>query len=57
MDLEIEALKQAAAWPGAPRRTGNVLASLHMITGRHEEGFAYFSGLPQPDATALAIAG
>ncbi len=36
--LEIDALKEAAAWPGADRRTPVVLASQLMAAEPHQEG-------------------
>ena len=41
VQLEIDALKEAAAWPGADRRTIVVLASQLMAAGLYQEGFDY----------------
>ena len=60
MQLEIDALKEAAAWPGADRRTLVVLASQLMTAERHQEGFDYFAGRSDAapaDALSLALAG
>ena len=38
MQLEIDALKEAAAWPGADRRTPVVLASQLMAAELYQEG-------------------
>ncbi|HEX9357945.1 MAG TPA: hypothetical protein VF933_29525 [Streptosporangiaceae bacterium] len=38
MQLKIDALKEAAARPGAGRRTPVVLASQLMAAGLHQEG-------------------
>jgi glyoxylase-like metal-dependent hydrolase (beta-lactamase superfamily II) len=60
MQLEIDALKEAAAWPGADQRTTVVLASQLMAAGRYQEGFGYFAARSQgapADALALALTG
>jgi glyoxylase-like metal-dependent hydrolase (beta-lactamase superfamily II) len=60
MQLMIDALKQAAAWPGADRRTPVVLASQLMAAELYQEGFDYFaarSGRAPADALWLALAG
>lgn len=60
MQLEIDALKEAAAWPGADRRTIVVLANQFMAAGRDQEGFDYFaarSDAAPADALSLALAG
>jgi hypothetical protein len=60
MQLEIDALKEAAAWPGADRRTLVVLASQLMAAGLYQEGFGYFaarSDAAPGDALRLALAG
>jgi len=56
MQLEIDALKTAAAWPGANRRTVVVLASQLMAAERYQEGYEYFAARPD-DALSLALAG
>jgi hypothetical protein len=38
MPLEIDALNELAAWPGAGRRTPVVLTSQLMAAGLHQEG-------------------
>ena len=60
MQLMIDALKEAAAWPGADQRTLIVLASQLMAAGLHQEGFDYFaarSDAAPADALSLALAG
>jgi glyoxylase-like metal-dependent hydrolase (beta-lactamase superfamily II) len=60
MQLTIDALKEAAAWPGADRRTTVVLATQLLAAGLDQEGFDYFaarSARAPADALALAIAG
>jgi glyoxylase-like metal-dependent hydrolase (beta-lactamase superfamily II) len=60
MQLMIDALKQAAAWPGAGQRTTVVLASQLMAAGLYQEGFDYFaarSDAAPADALSLALAG
>jgi glyoxylase-like metal-dependent hydrolase (beta-lactamase superfamily II) len=60
MQLKIDALKQAAAWPGADRRTSVVLASQLMTAELYQEGFEYFaarSDAAPADALSLALAG
>ena len=58
--LKTEALKQAAAWPNADRRTLVVLAHQLMADERHQDGFDFFAaradGSPA-QALSLAIAG
>jgi len=44
-DHTIEALKVAAAWPGADRATLVTLASLLAATGADEDGARFFAGL------------
>ncbi|WP_214322707.1 MBL fold metallo-hydrolase [Nonomuraea sediminis] len=60
MWLEIDALKEAAAWPDADQRTTVVLASQLMAAERYQEGFDYFtarSDSTPADALSLALAG
>jgi len=60
MQLEIDALKTAAAWPGADQRTLIVLASQLMAAELYQEGFDYFaarSDAAPADALGLALAG
>ena len=60
MQLEIDALKEAAAWPGADRRTLVILASQLMAAELYQEGFEYFaarSDAAPADALSLALAG
>jgi glyoxylase-like metal-dependent hydrolase (beta-lactamase superfamily II) len=60
MQLIIDALKEAAAWPGADRRTAVVLGSQLMAAGLDQEGFDYFaarSARAPADALSLALAG
>lgn len=60
MQLKIDALKEAAAWPGADRRTSVVLASQLMAAELYQEGFEYFaarSDAAPADALPLALAG
>ena len=60
MQLEIDALKKAAAWPGADRRTTVVLASQLMAAERYQEGYDYFAAHADStadDALSLALAG
>ncbi len=60
MQLKIDALKQAAAWPDADRRTPVVLASQLMAAELYQEGFDYFSARSDStptDALSLALAG
>ena len=60
MQLEIDALKEAAAWPGAGQRTIVVLASQLMAAELDQEGFEYFaarSDTVPADALSLALAG
>ena len=60
MQLMIEALQQAAAWPGADRRTLVVLAGQLMAAELDQEGFDYFaagSDRAPADALWLALAG
>ena len=45
MQLKIDALKEAAAWPGADQRTTVVLASQLMAAELYQEGFEYFAAL------------
>jgi glyoxylase-like metal-dependent hydrolase (beta-lactamase superfamily II) len=59
-DRTIEALKVAAAWPGADRATLVTLATRLAATGADEEGYRYFEQLAasQPDQVLpLALAG
>jgi glyoxylase-like metal-dependent hydrolase (beta-lactamase superfamily II) len=44
-DRNVEALKVAAAWPGADRATLVTLANLLAATGADEEGYRYFEKL------------
>jgi len=58
--LEIDALKEAAAWPSADQRTLVVLASQLMAAGLYQEGFDYFavrSDAAPGAALSLALAG
>ena len=60
MQLEIDALKEAAAWPGADQRTLVVLASQLMAAELCQEGFGYFaarSDAAPAGALSLALAG
>jgi glyoxylase-like metal-dependent hydrolase (beta-lactamase superfamily II) len=60
MQLEIDALKEAAAWPDATRQTLIVLAGQLMAAELHQEGFEYFaarSDIAPADALSLALAG
>ena len=60
MQLKIDALKEAAAWPDADRRTPVVLASQFMAAELYQEGFEYFaarSDRAPTDALWLALAG
>jgi glyoxylase-like metal-dependent hydrolase (beta-lactamase superfamily II) len=60
MHLEIDALKQAAAWPDADQRTIVMLAVQLMATERYQEGFDYFaarSHAAPADALSLTLAG
>jgi glyoxylase-like metal-dependent hydrolase (beta-lactamase superfamily II) len=60
MQLMIDALKEAAAWPDADRRTQIVLASQLMAAELDQEGFDYFaarSDSAPADALLLALAG
>jgi glyoxylase-like metal-dependent hydrolase (beta-lactamase superfamily II) len=57
MQLEIDALKEAAAWPDADQRTLVVLASQLMAAELYQEGFDYFAARPDAvPANALWIA-
>jgi glyoxylase-like metal-dependent hydrolase (beta-lactamase superfamily II) len=60
MRLEIDALKEAAAWPNADQQTVVVLASQLMAAGLYQEGFEFFAarsdGSPA-GALELALAG
>jgi glyoxylase-like metal-dependent hydrolase (beta-lactamase superfamily II) len=59
-DRGIEALKQAASWPGADRGTLITLATVLASTGADEDGFRYFDALAasQPDEVLpLVLAG
>ncbi|HEY6294633.1 MAG TPA: hypothetical protein VIX15_03130, partial [Streptosporangiaceae bacterium] len=59
-DRTLEALKVAAAWPGADRATLVTLATVLAATGADEEGYRYFEQLAasQPDQVLpLALAG
>lgn len=60
MQLEIDALKEAAAWPDADQRTTVVLASQLMAAERYQDGYDYFaarSDSTPTDALSLALAG
>jgi glyoxylase-like metal-dependent hydrolase (beta-lactamase superfamily II) len=60
MRLEIDALKKAAAWPGADQRATVVLTTQLMTAELYQEGFDYFaerSDREPADALALALAG
>jgi hypothetical protein len=60
MQLTIDALKEAAAWPGADQRAIVVLASRLMAAELYQEGFDYFaarSDAAPADALWLALAG
>ncbi len=59
-DRTVEALKAAAAWPGADRATLVTLATVLAATGADEDGYRYFEALAasQPDQVLpLALAG
>jgi glyoxylase-like metal-dependent hydrolase (beta-lactamase superfamily II) len=59
-DRTVEALKVAAAWPGADRATLVTLATVLAATGADEEGHRYFEQLAasQPDQVLpLSLAG
>jgi len=59
-DRNVEALKQAASWPGADRATLVTLATVLAATGADQDGAHYFEGLAaaQPDQVLpLALAG
>jgi len=55
VQLQIDALKEAAAWPGAGRRTLVVLASQLMAAELYQEGFGYFAA--RSDSTPAARSG
>lgn len=60
MQLTIDALKQAAAWPGTGQRTRVVLASQLVAGGFYQEGLEYFaarSDAAPADALWRALAG
>ena len=60
MQLMIDALKQAAAWPGADQRTRVVLASQLAAAELYQKGLEYFStrtGAAPADALWRALAG
>jgi len=60
MQLEIDALKEAAAWPDADQNTIVILAAQLMAAELYQEGFDYFaarSGSAPADALWLALAG
>lgn len=60
MRPQLDALKEAAAWPGATQRTLVVLASQLMAAGLDQEGFDYFAercDAAPADALSLALAG
>jgi hypothetical protein len=60
VQLKIDALKEAAAWPDADRRTPVVLASQFMAAELYQEGFEYFAARSDrvpADALWLALAG
>ncbi len=60
MQLMIDALKEAAAWPGAGQRTIVVLASQLMAAELYQEGFEYFaarSDAAPADALWMTLAG
>jgi glyoxylase-like metal-dependent hydrolase (beta-lactamase superfamily II) len=59
-DRTLDALKVAAAWPGADRATLVTLATVLAATGADDEGYRYFEQLAagQPDQVLpLALAG
>ncbi len=59
-DRTVDALKVAAAWPGADRATLVTLATVLAATGADQEGYRYFEQLAasQPDQVLpLALAG
>jgi glyoxylase-like metal-dependent hydrolase (beta-lactamase superfamily II) len=59
-DSTVEALKEAAAWPGADRATLITLATMLAATGADEEGLRYFDELAasqQDQVLPLALAG
>jgi hypothetical protein len=58
MQLKIDALKEAAAWPGADQRTPVVLASQLMAAELYQEGYDSFAARPDrtpADALPLAL--
>ena len=60
MQLKIDALKQAAAWPGTGQRTLVVLASQLVAAGLYQEGLEHFaarSDAAPADALWRALAG
>jgi glyoxylase-like metal-dependent hydrolase (beta-lactamase superfamily II) len=60
VQLKIDALKEAAAWPDADRRTPVVLASQLMAAELYQEGFEYFTARSDrnpADALWMALAG
>jgi glyoxylase-like metal-dependent hydrolase (beta-lactamase superfamily II) len=57
MHLEIDALKEAAAWPDAEQRTIVMLAVQLMAAERYQEGFDYFAARSPTDALSLTLAG
>jgi glyoxylase-like metal-dependent hydrolase (beta-lactamase superfamily II) len=60
MHLEIDALKEAAAWPDADQRTIVILAVQLMTAELYQDGFDYFAARSHrtpADALSLALAG
>jgi glyoxylase-like metal-dependent hydrolase (beta-lactamase superfamily II) len=60
MHLEIDALREAAAWPGADQRTIVMLAAQLMAAERYQEGFDYFaarSHAAPADGLSLTLTG
>jgi hypothetical protein len=53
MQLTIDALKQAATWPGTGQRTPVVLASRLMAAELYQEGLKYFAA--HPDAAPAGV--
>jgi glyoxylase-like metal-dependent hydrolase (beta-lactamase superfamily II) len=60
MQLEIDALKEAAAWPDADQQTIVILAVQLMAAELYQDGFDYFAArsyATPADALSLALAG
>jgi hypothetical protein len=56
MQLEIDALKEAAAWPGADRHTPVVLASQLNAAEFYQEGGMGLTSVPATDSIMGAVA-